>query len=221
MPTLDFDGHLLKLRPTKIIGVARNYRSHAQEMGHSVPEEPKFFLKPPSAMIGDEGIVFLPGVAARIDHEVELAVIIKRRGHQIKPPRAREYILGYTISIDITARDIQQKAMAAGMPWTAAKGFDTFAPIGPRVVRPDQIDPQNLDIWLKVNGEYRQKSNTRYMVFPVEELISSISHIMTLEPMDIIVTGTPEGVGPINHGDVIEAGIRGIGVLRFRAEREG
>jgi 2-keto-4-pentenoate hydratase/2-oxohepta-3-ene-1,7-dioic acid hydratase in catechol pathway len=165
-------------------------------------------------------VVILPRVSKRVDHEIELAVIMKTRCRKISSQNALKNILGYTVIVDITARDIQSKAKKQGMPWTIAKGFDTFAPIGPKIVPANQINPNNLDIWLKVNGEYKQQSNTKNMIFSVEELISFISKIMTLETMDIIATGTPEGIGPIKHGDTIEAGIQGIGILKFSAEQE-
>ncbi len=217
---MEFNDGEIDLKPTKIIAVARNYKKHAQEMEESIPLEPKIFLKPPSALIENNDVVILPAISERVDYEVELAVIIKNSCRDISEDIVRENILGYTIFVDVTARDIQRKAMEAGLPWTIAKGFDTFAPIGRRIIQADKIDVSNLDIWLKVNGEYKQQSNTRNMVFSPEELISFISNIMTLEPMDIIATGTPEGVGPMNDGDVIEAGIEGIGKLAFRVEKE-
>jgi 2-keto-4-pentenoate hydratase/2-oxohepta-3-ene-1,7-dioic acid hydratase in catechol pathway len=211
----DFD-----LRPTKIVAVARNYRAHAQEMKAELPKEPKFFLKPPSSLLADNGQVILPKLSARVDYEVELAVVMKERVKIWIPGDVKEKILGYTILVDVTARDIQAKAKQNGMPWTIAKGFDTFAPIGPRIVLATDIDPQNLDIWLKVNGAYKQRGNTSQMIFSVEKLVSSISSVMTLEPMDVIATGTPSGVGPMNDGDVVEAGVEGIGVLSFKVVRE-
>jgi len=220
MILLKCDGKEIELKPTKIIGLARNYRAHAEEMGASVPKEPKIFLKPPSSLIGNNGVVFLPKISARVDYEVELAVIMKDRCRHTPSEDAEKNILGYTVIIDITARDIQEEAKKEGMPWTAAKGFDTFAPIGPELIPAHRIDATDLDIWLKVNGEYKQRSNTKKMIFQVTELITFISGIMTLEPMDIIATGTPEGVGPMKGGDLIEAGIEGIGVLTFRAEQE-
>ena len=209
-----------ELKPTKIVGVARNYQVHAEEMKAESPKEPNFFLKPPSSLLAKNGEVILPKASARVDHEVELAVIMKTKTKKVKPENVKEKILGYTILVDVTARDIQASAKEKGMPWTIAKGFDTFAPIGPRIVPVDEVDFGNLDIWLKVNGVYKQRGNTSQMIFSVEELVSFISNIMTLEPMDVIATGTPSGVGPMNDGDVVEAGIAGIGMLRFRAVRE-
>ncbi len=220
MVRLKFVGREIELRPTKIIAVARNYRAHAAEMGTSVPEEPAIFLKPPSAMITDNGVVILPRMSEQVDYEVELAVVIKNRCRNISDKEVLKNILGYTVIVDITARDIQAEAKKNGMPWTIAKGFDTFAPIGPEIIPPHKIDASNLDIWLKVNGVYKQRSNTRNMIFSVEELISFVSKIMSLEAMDIIATGTPEGVGPIHEGDGIEAGVEGMGTLRLRVEKE-
>ncbi len=210
----------IELKPTKIVAAARNYQAHAEEMKAESPREPKFFLKPPSSLLAKNGEVILPKASARVDHEVELAVIMKTKTKKVKPENVKEKILGYTILVDVTARDIQASAKEKGMPWTIAKGFDTFAPIGPRIVPVGEIDFRNLDIWLRVNGAYKQRGNTSQMIFSVEELVSFISNIMTLEPMDVIATGTPSGVGPMNDGDVVEAGIAGIGVLRFKAVRE-
>ena len=217
---LIFDDRNIDLKPSKIIAVARNYRAHAKEMGADVPSQPHFFLKPPSALLADKGDVILPKESAQVDHEVELAVIMKSRAKDVAPGNVKKKILGYTILVDVTARDIQAEAKRRGMPWSIAKGYDTFAPIGPRIVPVHVVDEKNLDIWLKINGEYRQRGNTRQMIFPVAQLVSYISHIMTLEPMDVIATGTPPGVGPMQDGDLVEAGIEHIGVLQFRALRE-
>lgn len=217
---LKFGNRDLDLRPTKIIAVARNYKAHADEMRSAVHSQPSFFLKPPSSLLYNNGSVIMPTVSARVDYEVELAVIMRSAVKNAAPDDVRENILGYSILVDITARDIQTEAKKAGLPWTIAKGFDTFAPLGPRVVGAEELDEKNLDIWLKINGEFKQRGNTAQMIFPVEELVSYISHVMTLEPMDVIATGTPSGVGPMEHGDIVEAGIEHIGVLQFKAVRE-
>lgn len=206
--------------PTKIVAVARNYRAHADEMGTPVPEVPTLFLKPPSSLIGNNGVVILPKISKRVDYEVELAVIMETRCKNVSADQAYQHILGYTILVDVTARDIQAEAKKKGISWAVAKGFDTFAPAGPVIVPPDAIDPHNCDIWLKINNNYRQRGNTRDMIFTVGELTSYVSKIMTLEPMDIIATGTPEGVGPMKDKDVVEAGIQGIGVLTVTARKE-
>jgi 2-keto-4-pentenoate hydratase/2-oxohepta-3-ene-1,7-dioic acid hydratase in catechol pathway len=211
----DFD-----LIPTKIVAVARNYRAHADEMKVELPDEPEFFLKPPSSLLASNGTVILPRVSGRVDHEVELAVVIRIRAKRITPKHVKEHILGYTVMVDVTARDIQTQAKQKGMPWTIAKGYDTFAPVGPRIVPVQAINEKNLGIWLKVNSQDRQRGNTGQMIFSVEHLVSYVSHIMTLEPMDIIATGTPAGVGPMQDGDMVEAGIEHIGVLHFKVARE-
>ncbi|AMM54976.1 fumarylacetoacetate hydrolase family protein [Pyrococcus kukulkanii] len=214
MVKLPFRDGYYEVRPTKIIALAKNYTEHAKEMNDEPPERPIFFLKPPSALIGPDSTIVLPRMSERVDHEVELAVIIGKRARKVPAERAFDYILGYTILLDITARDLQDEARKLGHPWTLCKGFDTFAPIGPRIVDKKELDPSDLEIGLKVNGKIRQLGRTSQMIFKIPELIEYISSVMTLEPGDIIATGTPPGVGPLRHGDKIEAWIEGIGVLR-------
>lgn len=214
MIRLPFRDGFYEVNPSKIICLGRNYAEHAKELGHEVPKEPVIFLKPPSALIGPNQTIILPRKSKEIHHEVELAVIIGKRGKNIPREKAMDYILGYTILLDITARDLQWEAKRKGLPWTVAKGFDTFAPIGPRVVPKEELNPSNLEIGLKVNGEVRQLSRTSRMIFKIPEIIEYISSIMTLEKGDIIATGTPEGVGPLRHGDIVEAWIEGIGTLK-------
>ncbi|UCD04715.1 MAG: fumarylacetoacetate hydrolase family protein [candidate division WOR-3 bacterium] len=211
---------IIELKPSKIVAVARNYKAHAEEMGAVLPSEPKIFLKPPSALLPDKGQVILPKASARVDYEVELAVIVGSMAKNVTSESVSKLLLGYAVLVDITARDVQSAAKKQGMPWTVAKGYDTFAPLGPTIVPAQNLDPSNLDIWLKLNGEIKQQGNTNLMVFSVTELVSFISRIMTLEPMDVIATGTPSGVGPLEDGDVVEAGIEGIGTLTFTAVRE-
>ena len=217
---LPLDDQAFELKPSKIVAVARNYRAHAKEMKSEIPKQPNFFLKPPSSLLENNGEIILPKASAQVDHEVELAVIMKTRAKNIAMESVNRSILGFCVMIDVTARDIQARAKQKGMPWTIAKGFDTFTPLGPRIVPLHAVDVSNLDIWLKVNAEYRQKGSTSQMVFNVEQLVSYVSSIMTLEPMDIIATGTPSGVGPMQHGDIIEAGIEDIGVLHLKVVRE-
>lgn len=218
---IDFNGREYDLRPTKIVAVARNYASHAKEMSAQVPSRPEIFLKPPSALIGHNGRVVIPTLSKRVDHEVELGVIVGRRCRKVMVEEALDYVLGYTVTVDITARDIQAEAKRRGMPWTVSKGFDTFSPTGPRIASKEEMDlGTGHEIWLKVNGDWRQRGSTGDMIFSVSELISYISGIMTLEEGDMIATGTPEGVGPLHHGDVVEAGVEGIGTLRFDVEDE-
>ena len=214
MTRLPFRDGFYEVNPSKIICLGRNYAEHAKELGHEVPKEPVIFLKPPSALIGPNQTIILPRKSREVHHEVELAVIVGKRGKDIPRERAMDYVLGYTIFMDITARDLQSEAKKKGLPCTVAKGFDTFAPIGPRIVPKEELDPSDLEIGLKVNGEVRQLSRTSKMIFKIPEIIEYISSIMTLEKGDIIATGTPEGVGPLRHGDIVEAWIEGIGVLK-------
>ncbi|NPA76010.1 MAG: fumarylacetoacetate hydrolase family protein [Euryarchaeota archaeon] len=209
----------VELIPTKIVAVGRNYRAHAEEMQSAVPKEPVLFLKPPSAIIGPDSDILLPPQTRRVEHEVELAVIIGKRAKNVSEEEAMKHVFGYTILLDLTARDLQAEAKKRGLPWSVSKGFDTFAPVGPRIVPADELAPESVSISLKVNGELRQRGNTRDMIFTVPFLISYISRIMTLEPGDIIATGTPAGVGEIKDGDVIEAKIEKIGVLREKVRR--
>ncbi|MFO7619099.1 MAG: fumarylacetoacetate hydrolase family protein [Thermoplasmata archaeon] len=212
MTHVNLDGKRMEVG--KIICLLRSYRAHAEEMGNAVSEKPEFFLKPRTAIIHDGQDIVIPSESNDVHHEVELAVIIGRPGKRIRPGKAMGHVLGYAVMIDVTARDIQAKAKKAGKPWTAAKGFDTFAPISDAVDASRIKDPHNLDIWLKVNGQYRQRSNTGMMIYRISDMISHISGIMALEEGDIIATGTPEGVGPLVKGDAVEACIEGVGTLR-------
>ncbi|RLF80910.1 acylpyruvase [Thermococci archaeon] len=220
MIRLPFRDGFYEVKPSKIICLGRNYAEHAKELGHEIPKEPVIFLKPPSALIGPEETIILPRKSQRVDHEVELAVIIGKKGKNIPRAKAMDHVLGYTILMDLTARDIQWEAKEKGLPWTVAKGFDTFGPIGPRVVDKRELDVNDLEIGLKVNGEVRQLSRTSKMIFKIDEIIEYVSSIMTLEKGDIIATGTPEGVGPLRHGDFVEAWIEGIGVLKEKVLAE-
>ena len=213
MIRLPFRDGFYELRPSKIVCLGRNYAEHAKELGHEVPEEPVIFLKPPSALIGPNQAIILPRKSKHVDHEVELAVIIGKRAKGVRAEKAMDYVLGYTILLDITARDLQWEAKRKGLPWTVAKGFDTFAPVGPRIVDRRELRIDDLEIGLKVNGEVRQLARTSEMIFKVPEIIEYVSGIMTLEPGDIIATGTPAGVGPLRHGDKVDAWIEGIGKL--------
>lgn len=220
MIRLPFRDGFYEVKPSKIICLGRNYAEHAKELGHEIPKEPVIFLKPPSALIGPEETIILPRKSQRVDHEVELAVIIGKKGKNIPRAKAMDHVLGYTILMDLTARDIQWEAKEKGLPWTVAKGFDTFGPIGPRVVDKRELDVNDLEIGLKVNGEVRQLSRTSKMIFKIDEIIEYVSSIMTLKKGDIIATGTPEGVGPLRHGDFVEAWIEGIGVLKEKVLAE-
>ena len=202
--------------PTKIIGVGRNYRAHAKELDNAVPETPLFFLKPPAALIGPGDPIVLPPESRRVDYEGELAVVIARRARRVSRESALTYVLGYTIANDVTARDLQKK----DIQFTRAKGFDTFCPVGPCVV--DGLDPGALTLTTRVNGEVRQNGHTSEMVFDVPTLIAEASRFTTLLPGDLILTGTPAGVGPLAAGDVVEVEISSIGTLQnpVTAERE-
>jgi len=194
--------------PSKIVAVGVNYHDHADEMGSPSPEEPLFFLKPPSSILGHrESIIYPAHLTHRVEYEGELALVIGRRGKRIPIEEALDYVLGYTCANDVTARDLQRR----DGQWTRAKGFDTFCPLGP-VVRTD-VDPRELTISTRVNGELRQHARTSGMTFPIDVLVSSISQVMTLEPGDVVLSGTPSGVGELSPGDIVEVEIEGIGTL--------
>jgi len=201
---------LAPVRPSKIVCVGRNYREHAAELGHDVPPEPLLFLKAPSSLLPPGGTILRPKVSQRTDYEGELGVVIARRCQRLADSDdVHPYILGYTCVNDFTARDLQNK----DGQWTRAKGFDTFCPVGPVVA--DGLDPwAGVPVETRVNGEVRQSGNTRDFIFPLDVVIRYISQIMTLEPGDLIATGTPKGVSPVVAGDAIEISIEGIGQLR-------
>lgn len=196
------------VNPGKIICIGRNYGAHAAEHGVEVPQIPLLFLKPPSSVIGTEENIILPPQSRQVEHEAELAVIIGKAGRWIDTEDVSDYILGYTIANDVTARDLQRM----DGQWTRAKGFDTFCPLGPWI--DTELNPVDSLITCKVNGEVRQMGTTRDMIFPVSHLITFISSVMTLLPGDVVLTGTPAGVGVINSGDTIEIEIEGLGVLK-------
>lgn len=195
------------LQPSKIIGVGLNYRAHALEMKKPLPETPLLFMKPPSALCGPGDPIVRPRGPVRVDFEGELCVVIGQRARRVARARALEHVAGYTIMNDVTVRDYQR----SDVQYTRAKGFDSFAPAGPRVVA--GLDPSALAIVTRVNGVIRQQSTTADMIFDVPALIEFVSRVMTLEPGDLITTGTPPGVGPIQAGDVVAIEIPEIGVL--------
>jgi len=211
--------------PPKILCLGLNYRDHAEEGKAKIPDEPIIFMKPRTAIIGPEENIIRPGFVKQLDYEAELAVILGKRGKRIPSSAAEEYIFGYTAFNDISARDIQFK----DGQWTRGKSFDTFAPIGPCIATTDQIEnPNDLKISARVNGETRQSSSTKNMIFNVYEVVHQLSRVMTLEPGDIIATGTPAGVGIfmkpkprlLSPGDLVEIEIEKIGVLRNRVAEE-
>lgn len=204
----------------KIICLARTYKKHAQEMNAKVTEDPLLFLKPESSVILNNESIILPKMSKCLHHEVELGVVMGKNGKHISQDDATDHVLGYLIALDITARDIQSVAKKNGWPWSIAKGFDTFAPISNVILKDEISNPHNLDLKLKVNGKLKQESNTRYMIYSIERIIEFVSKIMTLKRGDLILTGTPEGVGEIFDGDVIEAYLGNICSLKVDVRRE-
>ncbi len=196
------------INPTKIIAIGLNYTDHAKELKMAMPERPLIFMKPSTSVIGSGDAIILPAQTKELNYEGELAVVIKEKTKNISKDEARRFIAGYTCGNDVTARDIQR----IDGQWTRAKSFDTFCPLGPRIVA--DIDPTNLSIITRVNGIVKQNSNTKNMIFDVFDLVSFISEIMTLLPGDVIITGTPPGVGIIEAGDTVEVEIEGIGILK-------
>jgi 2-keto-4-pentenoate hydratase/2-oxohepta-3-ene-1,7-dioic acid hydratase in catechol pathway len=195
-------------KPTKIVCVGLNYKDHAAEMNDRIPEEPVLFLKPPSSVLGHGGEIVYPKQSHQVDYEAELGIVIAKRARHVKAEHAHDYIQGYTCFNDVTARDLQK----IDGQWTRAKSFDTFAPVGPFIVT--DIDPRKLAIQSKLNGKVQQSSNTDNMIFDAFRLVEFISGVMTLEHGDVIATGTPAGVGPMNKGDIIEIEIEKVGTLR-------
>lgn len=196
--------------PGKIICVGRNYIEHAREHEAPVPEWPMLFMKPPSSVIGPESYIHLPPQSEQVEHEVELVVVMGKDARWVQPEDAFKYIFGYTLGNDVTARDLQKR----DGQWTRSKGFDTFCPLGPWIET--DLDPADVLLSCRVNGEMRQMSSTREMVFTVQQLVAFVSSIMTLNPGDIIMTGTPAGVGPLEENDVVECSGEGIGTLTNR-----
>ena len=220
-PSLDFDSLafepiplsaadlLAPVTPSKIICVGRNYGDHAKELGNEVPTEPLLFFKPPSSLLKPGGIVRMPAASARVDFEGELALVIGKRVTKLpKDADWRAVIRGYTLANDVTARDLQKKEAQ----WTRAKGFDTFCPVGPYIS--DEVDPEaGLNLETRVNGDLRQHGSTLDFIFSIPTLLSYITEAITLEPGDLILTGTPAGVGPLSPGDRVDVSIPGLGVL--------
>ena len=198
---------MMPLRPSKIIGIGRNYIEHARELGNELPKVPIIFFKPPTALIGPGDTILLPDVSQRVEFEAEIGVVIGRRIRNADQDLAERAISGYTCVNDVTCRDLQN----ADGQWGRAKGFDTFCPVGPRVVT--GLDWRNLELLCRVNGAERQRAKATDMHFSIPELVSFLSGVMTLEPGDLIATGTPAGTAPLHHGDLVEVEISGVGVL--------
>lgn len=193
--------------PSKLVCVGRNYAEHAAELGNEVPPEPLIFLKPPSSVIGPDEPVVYPAISERVDHEGELAVMIGRRARNVSEEDAATVIYGYTVANDVTARDLQRK----DGQWTRGKGFDTFAPVGPWV--DTDFDPANRAVRCLVNGELRQDGNTALLIYSIARVIAFVTRFMTLEPGDLLLTGTPAGVGPVQPGDVMTVEVEALGTL--------
>jgi 2-keto-4-pentenoate hydratase/2-oxohepta-3-ene-1,7-dioic acid hydratase in catechol pathway len=193
--------------PSKIVCVGRNYAEHVKELGNDAPAEPVLFFKPPSALLAPGGTIVRPAVSQRVDFEGELAIVVGREAKDVKAARWRDYVRGFTVANDVTARDLQKK----DVQFTRGKGFDTFLPLGPCIE--SELDPSDLRLTTRVNGETRQDGRTSQMIFSLDALFEYITGIMTLVPGDVILTGTPSGVGPLQAGDVVEVEIEGIGVL--------
>jgi 2-keto-4-pentenoate hydratase/2-oxohepta-3-ene-1,7-dioic acid hydratase in catechol pathway len=202
------------VEPSKIVCVGRNYIEHAKELGNEPPKVPLIFLKPPSAIISDGDAVILPPQSTQVEHEGELVVVMGKRGRYITAENAKKHILGYTIGNDVTARDLQR----TDNQWTRAKGFDTFCSFGPWI--DTEFDPADAVLTCRVNGQMRQMASTRDMVFNIPTLIAYVSSVMTLEPGDLIFSGTPAGVGELKNGDEVIVEIEGLGVLRNHVHKE-
>ncbi|ESO93045.1 hypothetical protein LOTGIDRAFT_190107 [Lottia gigantea] len=204
----------------KIIAVGRNYSEHAAELGNAVPSKPIIFLKPTSSYVKSGQAIKIPNGCSSLHHEVELGIVIDQKGCDIPESKAMDYVGGYVLALDMTARDFQDEAKKKGHPWSLAKGFDTSCPIGNFISKESLADPGNAHLWLKVNDTMKQDGNTKDMIFSIPYLISYISGYFTLEPGDLILTGTPSGVGPVTQGDVIKAGLDGISELEFKVEQK-
>ncbi len=205
----------MKLKPSKIVAVGLNYIDHARELKMEIPTHPIIFLKPPTAIIFNNDPIIYPPQTNELHYEAELAIVIKDRIKNIRPEDALGHVLGFTCANDVTARDLQR----LDGQWTRAKSFDTFCPLGPEIV--SGISPDNLDIKLYLNGQLKQSSNTSNMIFKVDHLVAFISQIMTLEPEDVILTGTPPGVGAMRVGDEVAVEIKGIGRLINKVAEAG
>ncbi len=218
MALIGFQNSSKTISVGKILCIGRNYVAHAKEMNAETPEAPVVFLKPSTSLLHDGGTIIVPPFSKELHHEVEMVVLIGKNGRSITRDKSFDHVAGYAVGLDMTLRDVQADAKKRGLPWTVAKGFDTSAPIS-RFIEKDRIrDPHNLDIALKVNGIVRQHSNTGNMIFRIETLIEYISSIFTLEIGDLIFTGTPEGVGQVVSGDMLEAELASVGSLKVSVQ---
>jgi 2-keto-4-pentenoate hydratase/2-oxohepta-3-ene-1,7-dioic acid hydratase in catechol pathway len=205
---------LAPILPSKVIGIGRNYADHAGELGNAVPDEPMIFLKPSTSVIGPGAPVHLPTTSQRVDYEGELALVIGRPCRRVRAADASSVILGYTVGNDVTARDLRKP----NGPWLRGKGYDSFCPLGPWIET--ELDPAEVAVRTEVNGEVRQDGNTRDLIFPIGELIEYCSEVMTLLPGDVILTGTPQGVGQLHGGDEVSVTVSGVGTLRNPVQAE-
>jgi len=211
MKTARLIGSAEPIRIGKILCIGRNYADHIKELGNETPERPVIFTKPASSVIGEGEEIVIPSYSSDCHHEAELALLIGRKGSNIAAADAISYLAGYATAIDLTLRDVQAELKKKGLPWDIAKGFDTACPLSPFVPAAQVADPQKLQITLSVNGEKRQDGGTELMIHRIPELLSYLSSIFTLEPGDLVLTGTPAGVGPITSGDRVVAEIAGVG----------
>jgi 2-keto-4-pentenoate hydratase/2-oxohepta-3-ene-1,7-dioic acid hydratase in catechol pathway len=220
--TSDFIYGIPVPRPSKIICLGRNYKAHARELKHTLPKEPLIFSKAPSSLIAHNEKIIIPSwLEGRVDHEAELALVIGKTGKDIPEEDAFNYLAGYTIINDVTARDMQKKDLQNSNPWFRSKSLDTFSPLGPFIIPADEMkNPHNLKIKLKINHKIKQNASTADMLFKIPEIISYISKYMTLQSGDIIATGTPEGVSEIKDGDTIEITISSMGTLQNTVVKE-
>ncbi len=201
---------MIRGRPSKIICVGRNYAAHAEELGNKIPEQPLLFFKPPSSLIGDGDAIQLPSASQQVEHEGEIGVVMGKALRRADKAATLDAVAGLTCVNDVTARDLQR----TDGQWTRAKGFDTFCPMGPRLVPLAELPPlDELEVICRVNGEKRQHGYVRQMAFDIPTVLAYISEIMTLEPGDLVATGTPSGVGPLHPGDRVEVEVPGVGVL--------
>jgi 2-keto-4-pentenoate hydratase/2-oxohepta-3-ene-1,7-dioic acid hydratase in catechol pathway len=196
------------IEPSKIVCVGRNYAAHARELGNELPKWPLLFFKPPSSLIGNGDVILMPEVSQQVEYEAEVGVVIGKRARKVRQADAMAHVRGFTCANDVTCRDLQK----TDGQWGRAKGFDTFCAVGPVVV--DRDDWRELEVIGRLNGVERQRAPVSDMIFSIPVLIEYISNIMTLEPDDLILTGTPEGVGKLHSGDVVEVEIPGVGILR-------
>ncbi|KAK7110303.1 oxaloacetate decarboxylase, mitochondrial-like [Littorina saxatilis] len=199
----------------KIICVGRNYGAHAAELGNPVPEKPILFFKPTSSYLSEGSPIQIPKGCSSLHHEVELGIIIERTGKNISESSALDHVGGYILALDMTARDFQDEAKKKGQPWAMAKGFDTSCPVSGFIPREKVQDPQNVNLWCKVNGQTKQDGNTKDMIFSIPNLISYISQYFTLEAGDVILTGTPSGVSATKPGDTIQCGLADVVSMQF------